>query len=90
MDTNTNTPKIEVKPKMRRDKVRPTKSFPVPTDGRGRSHRKYPFDTMEIGESFVMPASSRPGSVAHAKKTTGREFVVRKIDGNRYRVWRVK
>ena len=63
-------------------------SVPVPAY-RG----KYPLDSMEVGESFVVQEQARRSvaSLASAlKRTSTKEFTIRKqADGN-VRVWRVK
>lgn len=68
------------------------KNIPIEKD----PTRKYPFSTMEIGDSFdageysTEKANSVYGSVYNYKRTAGndyKKFVVRKKDG-RVRVWR--
>jgi hypothetical protein len=60
----------------------------VPHPGKGG---KYPWSTMEIGESFFVPDSDggAPHTAAHAAgRRLGRKFTTKKVDGGR-RVWRV-
>ena len=52
-----------------------------------------PLRTLKVGESVVFPLSRRnsiQSMVAVLKKTTGREYTVKKINGEEARVWRVK
>jgi hypothetical protein len=54
--------------------------------------RKYPFNTMNVGDSFAVSALARPAvitaSVTYARKH-GVKFTTRK-DGSGYRIWRIK
>lgn len=68
------------------------RDIPVP-ETRGR-HAKYPFNEMEIGDSFFVPADDRPipilqrSIIASAHKLESK-FVTRAVDGG-VRVWRVE
>jgi hypothetical protein len=53
----------------------------------------YPFEKMEVGDSFVSTATKRHSlSVAMLRysRKTGKKFVSRTIDDGSIRVWRVK
>lgn len=54
---------------------------------------KYPWASMEIGDSFVFPTRKR-GSVASSAtkygQRTGTKFAIRKISGEESRIWRTK
>lgn len=51
---------------------------------------KYPWDDMEVGDSFHAPAkaNSLRTAAANYSKKTGRKFVVRK-EGDGARAWRI-
>lgn len=72
------------------DEVKVEKGIPLPPIERGRPV-KWPFATMEIGESFFMKGCTK-SSVATAcnqkGRKFGRKFAMRAGDGG-YRVWRV-
>lgn len=59
---------------------------------------KYPFDHMEVGDSFLIscepeeaPRCQRriSGTISRLKKNRSRYFVTRKVEGG-VRVWRIK
>jgi len=58
----------------------------------------YPFGIMEIGDSFLFPASERArvtsASSVYAKKSAQKgnnmRFSVRRVDADTYRIWRVE
>lgn len=62
-----------------------------PRGGLGGVKRIYPWERMEVGDSFLFPdgmlASSAHNS-ARAASYRGREFKVAKV-GNRFRCWRI-
>lgn len=75
------------------------KGFPLPSDSRGRPGGKYPFATMEVGDSFHMPAkdhaevSNARARISASAKTFRKSrpdvvFATRKVDGG-IRVWRI-
>lgn len=79
------------------------KNVPVPADGRRGPEPKYPFRSMEVGDSFVVPAGEakfskrsadgRPVSrvsvaTSGAGKRLGRRFVTRTNPDGSVRVWR--
>lgn len=68
-----------------------------------KGNYKYPFREMEIGDSFIASNNysrelmSRISNAArnwvHSKYAKGceeRKYAVRKVDGNKIRVWRIK
>lgn len=58
----------------------------------GGSYPKYPWKTMDIGDSFLFPAEMKEQSVRslpyEAGKTHGRKFTVRKTEEG-FRCWRI-
>lgn len=65
------------------------KDVPLP-DKYTRHH--YPFDEMEVGHSFLAPATCYPAIVSAASwygKRHNKKFSIRKTE-NGYRCWRVK
>jgi hypothetical protein len=66
------------------------KGIPV-TDQRRGNHRKYPWDEMEVGDSFFVPGKS-PNTISssanYQSKTRGWRFKVASLEGG-VRVWRV-
>lgn len=67
------------------------KNIPMPAK-RARA-RMYPLDTMEVGDSFEIPAdkvTSCRGSVhKFQSEHDGITFTVRKVNNDVYRVWRL-
>jgi hypothetical protein len=66
----------------------------IPLPRKNEKSNKYPWDTMDIGDSFVFPDPSSPNTPYTAASQTNRrhtdkKFVVRKTDEG-YRCWRVK
>lgn len=71
--------------------VRIDKDIPLPPRSVGRpTAKKYPWDTMEIGDSFLHQASYITATTsAQRKALNGRKFSVRRMpDG--IRIWRVE
>jgi len=56
---------------------------------------KYPFEQMEVGDSFFVPESAEvrrsnfSNSASSYGKRTGKKFTVRKVEGG-WRCWRVE
>ena len=65
------------------------KNIPIPPDSRGKSY-KYPFEDLQIGDSFVMLSGSRGGCVQNAQRKLGHKYTIRNIGNNKVRVWRIK
>lgn len=67
------------------------KDVPLPIGAGERGPRKYPWNEMEVGDSFVVAkrTASVSGICASASRRTGRKFVSRAIDANTCRVWRI-
>ena len=67
--------------------MRIDKGIPLPPV----EHRcTYPWHTMEIGDSFLMPAGKTPYSViTNIHKRTNKRFEARRTDQG-WRVWRVE
>lgn len=69
------------------------KNVPLTTHRRGRA-RKYPFSSMEVGDSFFVPGKSTlgiSGSVSQARKAFGGSYATRTVTENGVsgvRVWR--
>lgn len=68
------------------------KGVPLPKSNLFRT--KYPFATMEVGDSFVVsPAAARSisGSMSnHARRNKDTKFTRRRISDTEIRIWRVK
>lgn len=67
------------------------KNIPIPNPEVGRN-RLYPFDDLEIGDSFFVPNKTRhdfSGPLHQASQRTKFKFSVRSVDGG-VRIWRVK
>lgn len=68
------------------------KNIPLPNKGgRGRP-LMYPFDQMDVNDSFLIPKGVNAKSVSNAAgkygKRHGKEFTTREIGNGRYRIWR--
>lgn len=63
------------------------KNVPIPPAGQGRP-RKYPFDEMDVGDSFFSGSIASVESSAYSRND-GKKFVLRKVRGG-VRVWRVE
>lgn len=66
------------------------KNVPIPAgaDGKAGAPRKYPFGTMEVGDSFIV-ASGKVNLHSCATKA-GIKITQRKQEDGTYRIWRVK
>lgn len=62
----------------------------VPVYLRNRSRKKYPFDEMKIGESFVGDKRARRAALAYNHKAGKKQFITRAEAHDRFRIWRVK
>lgn len=60
----------------------------VPLPVRAARRRKYPWEEMAVGDSFVVPIHARYGLSSTAKRL-GIRITTRKIDDNTARVWRI-
>jgi len=62
---------------------KPQSGVPLPETSRpGSGRRKYPFETMEVGEMFFAPNKKRNTLAAHTSargKQLGRKFAVREL-----------
>ncbi len=66
---------------------------PLPLARRfGGKSKKYPFDSMQVGDSFAIQKPSKyvESSIHGAAKRSGVKVAVRKIDGGGIRVWRIE
>lgn len=69
------------------------KSIPIP-EARGRRAKKYPFEQMEVGDSFFVPLeegkspSAIHASIATAKHRLGINLTTAREEGG-IRVWRI-
>jgi hypothetical protein len=73
--------------------------IPIPDRGSvgGKTHSKYPFSSMAVGDSFFLPVKpgktlsqtqqSISGSIGYHTKKTGMRFVSRMVEGG-VRFWR--
>lgn len=68
------------------------KGIPIPPQNKGV--RIYPFDTMEIGDSFLVPDGGGNKAVSalqqYRKKDTTRRFTVRAQPDGTMRIWRIE
>lgn len=62
--------------------------IPIPEAKQGRPS-KYPFGSMEVGDSFFAPSTSIGQTVSKMGKFLGRKFICRTVEGGS-RVWRVE
>ena len=75
-----------------KDEIKIDRDIPMPDNiGRGGISR-YPWDTMEIGESFVIEIkiASFRRLATHAGPRHGRKFATRKMPDGSYRCWRTE
>jgi len=66
------------------------KNIPAPGPA-PQSIRKYPFDKMQIGDSFFVPGGNQNSiatSATNQLNRYGRRYTTRKMDGG-VRVWRI-
>lgn len=65
------------------------KGVPIPIDaGRGRGARKYPFRSMEVGDSFLIAFKDQKAIYASAMNQ-GAKITCQKQDDGSVRVWRI-
>jgi hypothetical protein len=66
---------------------------PIPPPNQRRTYFRYPFDTMSVGGSFLIPNPAEKSRVsailASRKRSHGEEYIQRRISAG-IRVWRVK
>ena len=69
------------------------KGVPVPPKSRNGGRKlKYPFDQMEVGDSFAANAPQNTvlsSARAYARRNPGMTFTTREIDKKSCRVWRI-
>lgn len=75
------------------------KNIPLKPKDRFRGKEKSPFrqalERMEVGDSMLLPVTSRgqrqryAATCSEVKKVSGLQFAIRKIEGDSIRVWRV-
>jgi hypothetical protein len=67
------------------------KGIPVPEyAGRGGRTNKYPWEDMEVGDSFFVPAEGKKSPPRwHHRKERGERYHVRRMEGG-WRVWRLE
>ena len=63
------------------------KEIPIPKPATGNK-AKYPWETMEIGDSFLSVTRTMRSIASSAGKRYGKKFVVRKCPEG-FRIWRV-
>lgn len=69
------------------------KNVPVTTHSKAVRPSQYPFEEMEIGDSFRMPDTKRASVAVLAGrygKRVGRKFTVRKQEDGSFRCWRIE
>ena len=68
------------------------KNVRIPSVSRPGRKPKYPWRTMDVGDSFFVPSKTPcklSGSMQGAKKRLGRNFTARAVEGG-VRVWRTE
>lgn len=71
--------------------VKIDQGIPIPNAGCGHGRKRYPWDKMEVGDSFLHESekpSSVSGQASMAGSRLGFKFSTRKTEEG-YRVWRV-
>jgi hypothetical protein len=63
------------------------KNIPLPTETRGRKS-KYPWDKMEIGDSFYCASKGAYVLTARQQKVTSHKYACRR-ERDGFRVWRI-
>jgi hypothetical protein len=64
------------------------KNVPIPKTHE-RGNKKYPFDEMDVGDSFTCDTPNINNSVRfYAKRNEGKKFTTRKVGEAQWRVWR--
>lgn len=68
------------------------KNIPIPLAKRGKHTDKFPWDAMDVGDSFLInrPQTKACGVCHYAGKVRGWRFATRAVDAKNTRVWRVK
>jgi len=65
------------------------KNVPMPRSRNERGAYKYPFETMQVGDSFIAEKGAQYAAYAHAKRNQVK-FCSRVVQGtNSVRVWRI-
>lgn len=64
------------------------KGLPMPR-GKGLKHH-FPFDSMEIGDSFSVAKNAVSSLRFNVKKQSPRKFTVRRISDDQFRCWRTE
>jgi len=70
--------------------------IPMPTKPAGRGTSKYPFDVMNVGDSFVVDLYGKTWAFIFEaikkaqQRHPGRKFSTRAIEPTKRRVWRVE
>lgn len=81
---------------MSEEKIAIDNDVPVPDYAPRPTTRVYPWEDMEVGDSFAVPEgvkeqTLRSTAYAWAKRNApGRKFRVRRDESGRYRCWRVE
>ena len=68
-----------------KQEIKIEKGIPIPPLGR---HAIYPWDAMEVGDSFLAPRSVN--SAIASKRRAPKVFAIRKQPDGSFRIWRVK
>jgi hypothetical protein len=78
------------------ERMRIDKGIPIPEIVKyGRGGKVYPFEEMEIGDSFAFPTCVNTHALYNAKARANRKlspklFIVRAMKSGRLRCWRVR
>ena len=69
------------------------KKIPMPAAPKRGRPQKYPWDSMAVGDSFIINAPAINNAQSHcsqAGRRTGRKFIVRPMRDGKFRVWRTE
>jgi hypothetical protein len=72
------------------DLIKIEKGIPIPVGFPNKRHNKYPWRTMEVGDSFLVTTGANQFT-QHGRwsEITGYEYTTRKVEGG-FRIWRTK
>ena len=65
------------------------KGVPIPSAQGANGTRKYPFEDLEVGDSFEAPEVARKSTYMY-EKSTGFKFTCRAVSETTVRIWRIK
>lgn len=71
------------------------KNIPIPPANRGNKTFKYPWLTMQVGDSFPLPFANYKthnavsSLITHGRRVTGHKYTMRKL-AEGFRIWRIE